>query len=300
MMNRKTILVTGSAGFIGKACIRTWKEKYRVVGIDNLVGTRSFAPPEGEYEFYNEDVRNIKLLPLPKIDAVVHLAAQTAVTLSESSPIADYTNNIEATMRLIERYKDLPFIYSSTNKVYGELEGVRKPIGLSHPIDPKTPYGVTKASADLLIQELVPRSICLRQSCIYGEQQDGTEDQGWVSHLLKQHRSGGNFTVFGDGNQVRDLLHVDDLLTLYSSYLTSLLKGWQPKQKYFVVGGGVKNAITVNEALEYVGFSGKVTFEKKRNKDQDYFVSANENLGWVQYVNAKKWLCEAGSKSKKI
>jgi CDP-paratose 2-epimerase len=299
MMTKKTILVTGSAGFIGRSCMSAWKDKYRLIGIDNLVGVRSFAPPEGEYEFFCADVRNIKLLPLPKVDAVVHLAAQTAVTLSESSPSADFANNIEATMRLIERFNDVPFIYSSTNKVYGELEGVSKPIDLSRPIDPKTPYGVTKAAADLLIQELVPRSICLRQSCIYGEQQNGTEDQGWVSHLLKQHSIGGDFTIFGDGNQIRDLLHVDDLITLYSAFLMSLLKGWKPEQKYFVVGGGVKNALSVNDALEYVGFTGKVLYGEKRNRDQDYFVSANEKLGWIQSVNAKEWLVNVGNELKK-
>ena len=290
-MSKKTILVTGSAGFIGRSCMSAWKDKYRLIGIDNLVGVRSFAPPEGEYEFFCADVRNIKSLPLPKVDAVVHLAAQTAVTLSESSPSADYTNNIEATMRLIEWASDTPIIYASTNKVYGELVGVDTPIDIHKPIEPKTPYGVTKASADLLIQEVAPRGVSIRQSCIYGELQRGSEDQGWVSHLLSMNKPNGAFMIYGDGNQVRDLLHVKDLIKLYDVLLRKMMYGWLPQPRYLVVGGGEKNALTINEALELVSFAGKTTSGEMREKDQMYFVSANENTtSWRPIIDARKWL----------
>lgn len=284
-----TILVTGAAGFIGRSCVDRWREKYRVIAIDNLVNPRSVVPDGAE--FYKADVRDIADIPLPRIDAVVHLAAQTAVTLSESSPSADYTNNIETTMRLIEWAGDRPLLYSSTNKVYGTLHNVQKPIGIDQPIEPQTPYGVTKAAADLLVQELSPNGLCLRQSCICGPMQQGSEDQGWVAHLLRQHRNLGAFTIFGDGKQVRDLLHVEDLIDLYEMLLEKKLGGWTPGLKYFVVGGGKSNAISVLGALERIKFRGEIQYGEARSKDQHYFVSANEALmEWKPQRNSLEWL----------
>lgn len=302
----KTVLITGAAGFIGRSCIAAWRDKYRLVCVDNLINPQSTFPTDTGVEFYQSDVRDIKSLPLPKIDAVVHLAAQTAVTLSESSPMADYIHNIEATMRLIEWAGDKPLIYASTNKVYGELEGIRTPIKRCRKIDPQTPYGVSKCSADLLVQELCPRGLSLRQSCVYGPLQKGSVDQGWVAHMLNCHRAGKGFTIYGDGKQVRDLLHVDDLIRFYELCIERLCGGWKPTPKYFVVGGGRDNAVSLIRALELIEFSGEITYEPKRSRDQDYFVSSNDGMDeysstaigipiWEQQHDARQWLKESGA-----
>lgn len=280
------VLVTGSAGFIGCALVRRLKEKRgeEVYGVDSLV--RPGVVPTGlEDEFYQADILDIYSLPLPPVDAVIHLAAQVAVTRSVSSIESDFATNALGTLRMLRWAREAgaeTFIYASTNKVYGELMGVNEPIGDATPIAPMTPYGVSKATGDLYAQEFNAlsgkmRCFSFRQSCIYGPTQVGSEDQGWVAYAIRCMLRGRPFYVYGDGEQVRDLLHVEDLLDLYEIAMWNDMPGGA-----HVVGGGAANALSVNQLMNYIGLKPS-GIREWRPHDQKYFVSANDGLkkyGW--------------------
>lgn len=283
----KTILITGAAGFIGRAACRHFLASgWHVVALDSMVRPDSHWPYSegrvwsGEVETYERDVRDLAHIPLPRADVVLHLAAQVSVTRSYSAPRADLEANVLGTFEAIAfaaRHKSL-FIYASTNKVFGELVGASTPILDSQALDPRTPYGVTKAAGALLARELLgDRAVIFHQSCIYGPDQCGSVDQGWVAFLHHQIRSERPITCFGDGTQVRDLLHVHDLIEAYAMAVDGRI---QPGE--YVIGGGVANSLSFAQVVDALG--GKISgYADWRPKDQRYFVSANEGVtrcGW--------------------
>lgn len=286
------MLITGCAGFIGQAASNEFRDDFEIIGVDDLSRAinRHYMPPE-HVEFYQANVCDIDNLPLPRVDVVLHLAAQTAVTRSYASPLRDFRDNAESTFRLAlwaQRHHVDTFIYASTNKVFGDLVGVTHPIDDFYPIDPKTPYGVSKAAGAMYVRELLPdNGFVFHQSCIAGEHQTGSADQGWVAFLIRSVRDGCPITCYGDGTQVRDLLHVDDLLEAYEAALCGrILPG------SYVVGGGPQNAVSFAEVTNLIG--GTIaSYGEWRPHDQRCFISANEGLssaGWYPRMDARKWL----------
>lgn len=279
------ILITGNAGFIGNALWNRWKNKYILFGIDNLSRETSKPPIIDSLQphlFFLEDINNVEKLPLPlpKLDAIVHLAAQVTVTQSLLDPFSDFKTNAEGTLRmcLLAKEHGCKLIYSSTNKVYGELLGEKEPIKDSRPFAPQTPYGVSKCCGAHYVLDLLPNSgYVFNQSCIYGETQIGTVDQGWVGWVKKCISNDFPITCYGDGTQIRDLLHVDDLIDLYEMVLDEKIAPGS-----YVVGGGEENAHSFSEVVSFLG--GKINkYESWRSHDQKYFVSSNEKLssfGW--------------------
>ena len=190
------------------------------------------------------------------------------------------------------------FIYASTNKVYGDMghlayrehdkmylcDTYPQGIPLSCPIDLKTPYGVSKGSADYYVREYSRYGIntySLRQSCIAGENQLGDVNQGWLEYIVQQIHRGEEITIYGDGFQTRDILYVSDLISLYRTIFEKPL----PQADYghaFNVGGGIHNAISVLQLIEQLG--GVYKFADARKFDQKYFVSDNmalfTNFNW--------------------
>jgi CDP-paratose 2-epimerase len=180
------------------------------------------------------------------------------------------------------------FIFSSTNKVFGDLYGASSPILDSQPLDPKTPYGISKAAAALYVQEFLPdNGYVFHQSCIYGDTQEGSVDQGWVGFIRHQIERGEDVFCYGNGTQQRDLLHVEDLLDAYDL----AIEGKIPADSY-VIGGGPSNAMTFEGVVAMLG--GKVTaYGDWRPHDQRYFVSANQRIGkygWKPKVDIREWL----------
>lgn len=279
------ILITGNAGFIGNALWDRWKDKYTLIGIDNLSRETSISPIIDSLQphlFFLEDVNNIDNLPLnlPKLDLIVHLAAQVAVTHSLIDPISDFKTNAEGTLRmcLLAKKHQCKLIYSSTNKVYGELIGVNTPVKDSTPFSPQTPYGISKCCGAQYVLDILPDTgYVFNQSCIYGEKQLGTVDQGWIGWLKNCISKNIPVTCYGDGSQIRDLLHVDDLIDLYELVLNEQI----PPGSY-VVGGGEENSYSFSEVVRIMG--GEISkYENWRSRDQKYFVSSNEKLnclGW--------------------
>ena len=179
--------------------------------------------------------------PIPVIDAVrearavLHLAAQVAVTDSVSDPASDFEINARGTLNVLEAVRlhnrQAPVIFASTNKVYGRLiddsaialsgrrymptdELLAGGVSENAPLDFYSPYGCSKGTADQYVHDYARvfglRTVVMRMSCIYGPRQFGTEDQGWIAHFLLSAIRGNPLTIYGDGNQVRDALHVSD------------------------------------------------------------------------------------------
>lgn len=278
------ILITGHCGFIGS---RLWdrlkRAGHEVWGIDDL--SRSTSTPNHDPNSLTADVSEIRSIAVldQKFDWVIHLAAQVSVVNGEADPVRDFNTNALGTFEVLQwaKARSAKIIYSSTNKVFGELDDVSSPISDSAPLLPQTNYGVSKACGAHYVSDYEDGWV-LHQSCIYGPTQLGTEDQGWVGWLANSIRSAKPITCFGDGSQIRDLLHVEDLLDLYESILLGRIMAGS-----YVVGGGAGNAVSFSEAVRLLG--GSISkFDAWRPHDQKYFVSANEGLlqqGWNPRVS---------------
>ncbi len=239
-------LITGGAGFIGiQTADRLLTMGEEVVLLDNLSrkgGKQNLAwlkERHGEFPFEEADVRDYASLTaiverFQPLDVVFHFAAQVAVTSSVQDPKEDFDINALGTLNVLESIRqskaDPIFIYSSTNKVYGEMHEVEVvedetryryaalPHGIAEtaPLDFHSPYGCSKGAADQYTRDYQRiygmRTLVFRNSCIYGPRQFGIEDQGWVAWFIIAWLQQHSLTIYGDGKQVRDLLYIDDLI----------------------------------------------------------------------------------------
>jgi len=257
--------------------------------------------------FIKEDVRNAGgLIPHVKDqDAILHLAAQVAVTTSLVDPNSDFDVNARGTLNLLEAVRvhnhDAAVLFASTNKVYGKLEHSNGPCKESQPLDFHSPYGCSKGAADQYVRDYSRcfdmNTVVLRQSCIYGAHQYGTEDQGWVAHFVHSILKDRPLTIYGDGTQVRDLLDARDLSVLYSTVIDKIAI---TRGEIYNVGGGPENQRNLLEVIDQIG---EVTGRKPRfshaawrEGDQKYYVSdvskAKRVLGWEPQVDFDRGLRE--------
>ena len=311
-------IITGIAGFIGcNAAATLLRRGDTVVGFDDLSrpGTELnlawLQEQPGELTFVRGDVRDEAALARVFVahgdaGAVLHLAGQVAVTTSVRDPRADFQVNALGTFNVCEALRlHAPaalLLNASTNKVYGagsdalELRDGRwwdpaSPGGVteSRPLDFHSPYACSKGAADQYVLDYHRtyglRTVSLRQSCIYGPRQYGIEDQGWVAWLSLAALSGIQFTVFGDGRQVRDILYVDDLVDLYirCAAQPDVVAG-----KAINAGGGPGNVLSlldlIAELERRLGHAPAFSFDEARLGDQRFYVSAvgvaEQLLGW--------------------
>lgn len=277
---QQTWIITGGAGFIGcHAADRLRQEGRRVVVVDNLSrrgaeANLAWLRERGPVEFHRIDVRDAEALNTllrQHADAacVLHLAGQVAVTTSVADPRADFEANALGTFNVLEAVRTAAgggpaVLYSSTNKVYGNLEHVQvverggryayedRPFGISEaePMDCHSPYGVSKGCGDQYVRDYARiyglKTVTFRQSCIFGTRQFGIEDQGWIAWFCVAVVTGKPFTIFGDGRQIRDTLWVDDLIAAYQRALERIdsVAG-----EVFNVGGGPANTLSLNELV---------------------------------------------------
>ncbi|PRH89085.1 CDP-paratose 2-epimerase [Labrys okinawensis] len=259
--------------------------------------------------------RNALSRAIGNAKAIFHLAAQTAVTTSLVDPTDDFEINARGTLNLLESVRatgrDIPVIFASTNKVYGALSEMaistidgsdlpadetlrRHGVNEDQPLDFSTPYGCSKGVADQYVLDYAKSygisTAVLRMSCIYGPRQFGTEDQGWIAHFLIRALSGKAITIFGDGNQVRDVLHVSDAVAAYRLLLQGIDRH---RGKAFNLGGGVSNAVSLNVVLgeisRILGRKVEVRHAEARIGDQRYFVADTRRI-----QTALEWQAKLG------
>ena len=321
---RRPILVTGGAGFIGSNIAdRLAGSGHDVLVYDavtragverNLAWLQARHP--ARISVVRADIRDAAELGAAARDAaaVFHMAAQVAVTTSLVDPVADFDTNVRATFGLLEalrrRPDPPPLVFASTNKVYGDLSDIRlnltnrayRPadpnvarhgIGEARPLDFHTPYGCSKGAADQYVLDYarsfgVPACV-LRMSCIYGQRQMGTEDQGWVAHFAIRALEGEPISIYGDGSQVRDVMDVSDAV---DAYLAAWRRAGEVAGRAFNLGGGPDNAISLRDLIEHletlVGRPVETRYGDWRAGDQRWFVAdaraARKALGLRQPV----------------
>ncbi|HWQ46021.1 MAG TPA: GDP-mannose 4,6-dehydratase [Longilinea sp.] len=316
-------LITGGAGFIGSNYVsRLLSRGEKVTVFDNLSRPGSRLNLEWLREVYGDtsfklilgDIREANAIKEAARDAdiIVHLAAQVAVTTSVQKPREDFEINALGTFNALEAARASGrkpiFLYTSTNKVYGEMENIPVveedgrygykdlPFGASEtqPLDFHSPYGCSKGTGDQYVRDYARiynlPTIVMRQSCIYGIRQFGVEDQGWVAWFVIAAITGRPITIYGDGKQVRDLLYIDDLLNAYDTAIQNPVKS---AGQVFNLGGGKPNAVSVYQEFfplleKAVGHPIEVTWGEWRPGDQKVFISdirkAEEVLGWKPQV----------------
>jgi CDP-paratose 2-epimerase len=312
-------LVTGGAGFIGSNYVyRLLERGEKVTVYDNL--SRAGASlnltwldatfGKNAFRLIVGELTDAALLvdSARTAEVIIHLAGQVAVTTSISQPRLDFESNALGTFNTLEAARlsgrDPIFIYASTNKVYGGMEDVRlveeatrwRYADLTHgcpetqPLDFHSPYGCSKGSGDQYVRDYARiyclRSVVFRQSCIYGPRQFGIEDQGWLAWLVIAAVNKRPITIYGDGRQVRDVLHVDDLLDAYDAALDQIDRA---AGQVYNLGGGPDNVISVwaefGPMLErLLGEKIPVAHSDWRPGDQRVFYAdirkAGRDLGW--------------------
>lgn len=309
----RRVLITGGAGFLGvNAAAHLIKHGWHATLLDNLSrpGTeRNLKWLLTRYPtratFVKEDVRNAGALAehVKGQDAVLHLAAQVAVTTSLVDPDTDFDVNARGALNLLEAVRrhnrEAPVIFASTNKVYGKLEHNNGPCSESQPIDFHSPYGCSKGAADQYVRDYARcfhmNTVVLRQSCIYGAHQYGTEDQGWVAHFVHSILKDRPLTIYGDGTQVRDLLDARDLCALYELAIDKIAI---TRGEIYNVGGGLANARNLLEVIDQIGeltgHKPQHSFADWREGDQAYYVSdvakAKQELGWEPAIDFDRGL----------
>ena len=323
----KHYLVTGGAGFIGSNYVhRLLSRGEQVTVYDNL--SRAGAPKniawmeetfgKNGYRLIVGDVADGAHLTEAARDAdvIVHLAGQVAVTTSVTNPRDDFKANALGTFNALEAARDSErdpvFLYASTNKVYGGMEEValaEEPTrwrygDLEHgcpetqPLDFHSPYGCSKGAGDQYVRDYARiyglRSVVFRQSCIYGPRQFGIEDQGWVAWFVIAAVLGRQITIYGDGKQVRDVLHVDDLLDVYDAAIEKIDAA---AGKVYNIGGGPGNVMSVwaefGPILErLLGKEIPVARGDWRPGDQKVFYAdirvAERELGWKPKISVEE------------
>jgi CDP-paratose 2-epimerase len=290
-------LITGGCGFLGSnIAARLIANNDEVVIFDSLYRYGSYQNLEwlkslGEFQYIHADIRNIndveKTIKTIRPDVIYHLAGQVAMTTSITDPRMDFEVNAGGTFNILNAVRlfspDSSVIYSSTNKVYGDLEQftytetdsrykcVEKPNGFDETVnlDFHSPYGTSKGCADQYMLDFHRiyglKTVVFRHSSMFGGRQFATCDQGWVGWFIqkaienKNHTVSEPFTISGNGKQVRDLLFATDCVDLYlnASKTINDIQG-----QAFNIGGGIENSSSLLELFS--------TLEKILNIKMDY------------------------------
>lgn len=324
------LLITGGCGFLGSnLAAHALSRNDELVLFDNLsregsIENLKWLKESGEFRFIHGDIRNRNdvtgLVRESRPDAIFHLAGQVAMTTSITNPRLDFEVNVVGTHNLLEAVRlfapQASIIYSSTNKVYGDLEQYRygetetrfvcidKPNGFDEAtqLDFHSPYGCSKGAADQYMLDYARifglKTIVFRHSSMYGGRQFATYDQGWIGWFCQKAVEtklgllNEPFTISGTGKQVRDLLHADDMISLYYSTLDRVDRVWG---QAFNIGGGIDNSLSLLELFglleELTGAALNYSRIAPRESDQRVFVAdvskAKRLIGWEPRVNAR-------------
>jgi CDP-paratose 2-epimerase len=318
-------LITGGAGFIGANAARILTDAgERCSLVDNF--HRQGARYNRDYLSgrFGLAVDYLDVRFAEQVDAywsshrdigvILHLAGQVSLVASLANPRYDFEANTVGTFNALEATRrflpDATFIYASSNKVYGDLRWLRTaeaetryhlpdyPKGLSEdlPLELHGGYSCSKGAADQYVLDYHRiyglSAIALRQSSIYGGRQYASEDQGWVAYFVQMGVERRPFRTSGNGKQVRDLLHVDDLVECYRA-IARMPKESVAFGQAFNIGGGPETSLSVKELLSRLesehGFPLQYTAGPPRTGDQKVFIAdtakAKQYLGWRPTVS---------------
>lgn len=327
------LLITGGCGFLGSNLasdalargdeVFVFDNLYRNGSRENLIWLKS----QGDFNFVHGDIRNqndiTRIVNSFEPDAIFHLAGQVAMTTSIENPRMDFEVNVIGTHNLLEAVrksdKSIIVVYSSTNKVYGDLEQytyretdtrfecIEHPMGFDEhtQLDFHSPYGCSKGAADQYMLDYSRifgmKTVVLRHSSMYGGRQFATYDQGWVGWFCQKAIEASRglltepFSISGNGKQVRDVLHADDMRRLYIAAVNNID---QAQGQAFNVGGGIENSLSLLELFSHLEDLLKVKLKYKklpvRESDQRVFVAdiakAKAILNWQPMTSARDGL----------
>jgi len=342
----KVALITGSCGLVGsESAIFFSKKDFKIVGIDNNA-RKFFFGKDGDiswvknklksnlenYSHFNTDIRNFKSLEKiykrykKNIKIIIHAAAQPSHDWAKNKPFVDFDINAKGTLNMLELTRmycpKIPFIFMSTNKVYGDnpnfLPLVEKKtrweikqnhkyyfgIDESMSIDNCTHsfFGTSKSYADLIVQEYGKNSglktVCFRAGCITGPNHSGAKLHGFLSYLVKASIKNNSYTLIGyKGKQVRDNIHSEDLVSCFWEYYNKPRSG-----EVYNAGGGRFSNCSIIEALNKVEKIKKIKIKRKilnqnRVGDHIWYVSSMKKFKkhypkWKQKYSTGKILRE--------
>lgn len=327
-MANKKYLITGGCGFLGSnIAAKLIESGQEVIVFDNLYRfgaseNLNWLKKKGEFTFLHRDIRNSSdvqnAIKQTSPDVIFHLAGQVAMTTSVERPSFDFDINVAGSFNLLEAVRqyslDSVIIYSSTNKVYGDMEqyaydenesryicnefpkGFNEEVTLNF----SSPYGCSKGAADQYMLDYYKmfgiKTVVFRHSSIFGGRQFSTFDQGWVGWFIQQgilqskDENHPKFTVSGNGKQVRDLLFVDDAINCYLSAYSNIDK---VKGQAFNIGGGYDNSLSIIELFQYLEekYQSKLRYEhiEKRASDQRVFIAETSKIssmtGWTPSID---------------
>lgn len=285
-------LVTGSNGLIGSQCVKFFSEKGEVIGIDNdmrsyFFGEESSTKSIGEdlknkiqnFTQYDIDIRDRdainNLFQQHNFDLIIHTAAQPSHDWASKEPITDFEVNALGTINLLESYRtyspNAVFIFTSTNKVYGDnpnrlnlveldtrldyynedghLDSVDENMSIDNCLH--SVFGASKVAADIMVQEYGRyfglKTTVFRGGCLTGPDHKGAELHGFLSYLIKCMVHNEHYTIYGNGKQVRDNIHSFDLVNLFS-HVYELPR----TAAVYNIGGGRENSISILEAIDKI------------------------------------------------
>jgi CDP-paratose 2-epimerase len=287
----KTALVTGSSGLVGSEMVATLDRLgWKVHGVDNNM-RRDFFGPDGDttgnrdrlvadienFQHHELDVRDrdgvARLVAQTEPELIVHTAAQPSHDLAARRPFDDFEVNATGTLNLLEAARtscpDSPFVFLSTNKVYGDAPNELELVELETRYDYADPrqsegidetcridatthslFGASKAAADILVQEYgryfgMP-TVCFRGGCLTGSKHASAELHGFLAYLARCLLEGRRYRIYGyKGKQVRDNLHASDVCAAALAFAESPRAGGA----VYNLGGGRENSISVLEAI---------------------------------------------------
>ena len=342
----KTVIVTGSCGLVGSESVSFFSKKgFRVIGIDNN-SRKLFFGKDGDiswvknkllkeiknYNHYNTDIKNLNLLEKiflkyrKNIKLIIHCAAQPSHDWAKDKPFVDFKINALGTLNLLEltkKYcKQSPFIFMSTNKVYGDnpnflplkekktrweiennhkyFKGIDETMSVDNCIH--SFFGVSKSYADLLVQEYGKnegmKTVCFRAGCITGPNHSGAKLHGFLAYLIKISLTKKRYNLLGyKGKQVRDNIHSYDLVRCFWEFYKKPKKG-----EVYNIGGTRFSNCSIIEALDYIEKKTKIKIKRiirKENRvgDHIWYVSDMKKFKkhfpkWKQKYNTRKIIDE--------
>lgn len=322
-------LITGGCGFLGSnLAAEVLRKGDELFIFDNLyrTGTENnlaWLKTLGKFKFYHSDIRSYNDVEYAVRDSnpdiIFHLAGQVAMTTSVDNPRFDFEVNVlggNNVLEAVRKYAPEAIVtYSSTNKVYGDLEwieyeetatrfvakGFENGFDEAIPLNFQSPYGCSKGATDQYMLDYAKmfdiKTIVFRHSSIFGGRQYATADQGWIGWFvkqaldIKQGKLREPFTISGTGKQVRDVLFADDLISCYFSAIQNISN---TKGQAFNIGGGMNNSLSLLELFNYLENELSVEMDyvnlPVRQSDQKIYVAdinkANTTFNWQPSIRS--------------